>query len=118
MRDKRAGNEAFKIFEISPDSEVLDTENVLKYFHPEDKIKFITEWEEKSKTEKFFEIEPAEDPGLDEPAKPCQTKVEEISRIISYHIQYYLTHLRNIIARLSRYRLAEARVIHNFEQWT
>jgi len=52
-----SSEEAYKIFEISPDSEVLDTQNVLKFFHPEDKNRFIAEWNEKSETENYFDIE-------------------------------------------------------------
>lgn len=49
--------EAYKIFEIIPYSEALDTNNVLKFFHPEDKNSFIAEWNKKSEIENYFEIE-------------------------------------------------------------
>jgi PAS domain S-box-containing protein len=52
-----SSKEAYKIFEISPKDEVLNTTNVLKYFHPEDKKRFLAEWEKKVSVENYFEIE-------------------------------------------------------------
>jgi PAS domain S-box-containing protein len=49
--------EAYKIFEINTFSEILDKNNVIKHFHPEDKNKFIAEWIEKCSTENYFDIE-------------------------------------------------------------
>jgi PAS domain S-box-containing protein len=52
-----SSEEAYKIFEVTPTNEILDTNTVLKYFHPEDKNRFVTEWNEKKATENYFEIE-------------------------------------------------------------
>jgi PAS domain S-box-containing protein len=52
-----SSDEVAKIFEKNPFYDEVDAKKIMDHFHPDDKKKFIAEWQKKTETDNYFEIE-------------------------------------------------------------